>query len=363
MSLLTIEDKVFEVRATVGVSDLGGDDFDTRLVEHCIAEFKKTHGKDIRSNVRAMVRLRGACERAKRILSTSMEAHIELDSLCEGIDFFSTISRSQFEKCCADLFDKVVESVPKVLADVGLMRSQVDQIVLVGGSSRIPKVQQLVSELFNGKQIKGPILEEAAMTGAAIQAAILTGDDVSPKLQDVLMLDVVPLTLQVEIDGIKMAMIPRNLTTPFKKTDTISWASNKSVVRIQFVEGDSDNISENHLLGHVEMDGGKSEFEVTIDTDSNFTTNALVVDKSTGKEKIITLGCGPLPASEIERMRKEIGKLKSMRMRTSALDKVRGFFSNKARPSQSAEKETKQRQADAAATSLDAIKISLADVG
>lgn len=181
-----------------------------------MAEFKRTHGKDLRTNSRAMVRLRSACEQAKRAVSTSTEAQIELESLYEGIDLNSTISRPRFNDLCADLFDKALGAVSKVLRDAKKSKTRVDEIVLVGGSPRIPRMQQLLEDFFNGKKVKGPIAEESAATGATMQAAVLTGGDASPKLEDLLLLDVLTKSLQMEVNGIKTVVIPRNCTIPTK---------------------------------------------------------------------------------------------------------------------------------------------------
>ncbi|GHM93544.1 Hsp70 ATPase ssa1, partial [Saccharomyces cerevisiae] len=195
VSLLSIEDGIFEVKATAGDTHLGGEDFDNRLVNHFIQEFKRKNKKDLSTNQRALRRLRTACERAKRTLSSSAQTSVEIDSLFEGIDFYTSITRARFEELCADLFRSTLDPVEKVLRDAKLDKSQVDEIVLVGGSTRIPKVQKLVTDYFNGKEPNRSINpDEAVAYGAAVQAAILTGDE-SSKTQDLLLLDVAPLSL------------------------------------------------------------------------------------------------------------------------------------------------------------------------
>ncbi|KAI9994920.1 hypothetical protein PInf_011763 [Phytophthora infestans] len=202
VSLLTIEDGIFEVKATAGDTHLGGEDFDNRLVEFFVIEFKRKHRKDMTSNQRALRRLRTACERAKRTLSTSAQAYIEIDSLFDGVDFNSTITRARFEDLCSDYFRKTMDPVAQVLRDSKLSKNQVNEIVLVGGSTRIPKVQQLLKDFFNGKELLKSINpDEAVAHGATVQAAILSGNESSSKLQDLLLLDVAPLSLGLETAG------------------------------------------------------------------------------------------------------------------------------------------------------------------
>ena len=217
VSLLAIDEGIFEVKATAGDTHLGGEDFDNRLVNFFIQEFKRKNKKDISTNQRALRRLRTACERAKRTLSSSAQTSIEIDSLYEGIDFYTSITRARFEELCADLFRSTLDPVGKVLADAKIDKSQVEEIVLVGGSTRIPKIQKLVSDFFNGKELNKSINpDEAVAYGAAVQAAILTGDT-SSKTQDILLLDVAPLSLGIETaGGIMTKLIPRNSTIPTK---------------------------------------------------------------------------------------------------------------------------------------------------
>ena len=320
ISLLTLEDGLFEVRAINGNTHLGGEDFNNRLIEYCSEEFRRKTGIDIKSNEKSLSRVRASCEKAKITLSIATQAIVDIDALMDGEDLNVVITRSKFEDLCMDLFKKCIPPLENAIKDAKISKNAIHDVVLVGGSTRIPKIQQLVQEFFNGKELNRSINpDEAVAYGAAIQAAVRTNVK-DENIEKLVLLDVTPFSLGIETNkGEMKVFIPRNSTIPTKKTEIISnFNDNQTSLLIQIYEGENQLTKDNYHLGSFSLDGippmprGQAQIEITFDLDVNFLLNVTAVEKSSGKKNkiVVTNDKGRLSKDDIDRLVKEAEKFK-----------------------------------------------------
>lgn len=321
VSILNIEEGNFTVKATGGDTHLGGEDFDNRMVDHFVGKFKEMHKKDMSGNAKSLRKLRNVCERAKRVLSSTTGTRIEIEALFEGIDFYMGITRARFEEMNMDLFKKCMDTVESCLKDAKMDKNNIDEIVLVGGSTRIPKVQQLLQDFFNGKELcKSINPDEAVAYGAAILAAMLSGED-HQKVRDLVLVDVTPLSLGIKIiGGVMSVLIPRNTMIPIKKEGIfVTEIDNQATARIKIYEGERAKTGDNNLLGEITVTGippaprGAGKIEVCFEIDFDGILKVSTKEMSTGNKNTITITNDKerLSIEEIKKMVEEAAKYKS----------------------------------------------------